>query len=105
MTLLYQKLRGQVELLKQQLASAEKMLSCEIKACNHTWNSSQADHIRTPAYQIPGDPPGTMGIDWRGPTYVNAKIDKRWKRTCVICGTVQYTNHVKKEVTEHPDFD
>lgn len=46
-----------------------------------------------------------MGVDWRGPTYVEPKTEKRWKRTCRICGEVEYTTKTTTQVTERPSFD
>jgi hypothetical protein len=98
-------MRSAVADLREKLLRAENKLNDAIHSCRHDWSSVVADHIYHPSYTIPGDPPGTMGIDWRGPTYVDAKTEKRWKRTCKTCGLVEYTSKVKEQVTEHPAFN
>ena len=99
-----QALRNKVAQLKQDLATAERELAYKVSICNHDWSKPEADHIYEKGYRIDGDPVGTMGIDWRGPTYVDAKTTKRWKRTCRHCDEVQYTSNTTQEITEHPKF-
>ncbi len=59
--------------------------------CPHSWEEPVYDPIITEGYTCQGDPPGTMGIDWRGPYHVPRKEQKRWKRTCRTCGKTEYT--------------
>ncbi len=99
------KLREDVELLKQQLDVAQRRLNNCVSSCKHQWSDPVADHIYEKGYEIPGDPPGTMGVDWRGPIWVEAKTIKQWKRTCSKCGEVQHTRKMAEHVTETPDFD
>lgn len=101
----FQKIRETVAQLKEKLGSAEGELSYAERNCHHNWSKIEPDHIYHKGYEIPGDAPGTMGIDWRGPVWVEAKTEKRWKRTCQTCGMVEYTTRTKEEVTEHPTFD
>lgn len=98
-------LRQRVDILKADLQRAESDLALVVGSCRHTWGNVIADHVYHEAYEIPGDPPGTMGIDWRGPVWVDAKTDYRWKRVCSTCGEVQYTTRTKEEVTKTPTFD
>lgn len=98
-------LREQVGELESRLESKKFELDTAIRNCHHNWTDTIADHIYHPGYQCPGDPPGTMGIDWRGPVWVDARTEKRWKRTCQTCGLVEYTTRTKEEVTEHPTFE
>lgn len=73
--------------------------------CKHDWTPPRANHIYHEAYTIPGDPPGTMGIDWRGPCYVAAETIKRWTRECRKCGLEQHTNKIEtKQVEGNPIF-
>ena len=97
-------LRDNVTRLTEDLEKAKALLKTETYNCDHDWSPPVSAHIYEPGYTIPGDPPGTMGIDWRGPTYVDAKTTKRWKRTCSICGEIQYTNEIVKTVVENPIF-
>ncbi|MDD5192558.1 MAG: hypothetical protein PHH54_00690 [Candidatus Nanoarchaeia archaeon] len=74
------------------------------RRCQHEYSKTIYDPIYTSAYTIPGDKPGTMGVDWRGPTYVSAKTEPRWKRTCTRCGLEQITTRAKDSITKIPDF-
>lgn len=65
--------------------------------CSHTWGPTEYKPIEHRAYTIPGDAPGTMGVDWRGPCYVPATTEKVWSRTCTKCGKVETTQRTKKE--------
>ena len=100
----FQELRNRISILKSDLKEAETQLLAMEYACQHDWIHPVADHIYHPAYIIPGDPPGTCGVDWRGPCPVEAKTEKRWKRTCKKCGLIQYTSKTKEEVIEQPNF-
>lgn len=78
-----------LERLQQQLKQAEA-------ACEHDWTVENRP-IYHPAYTIPGDPPGTMGVDWRGPCHVDSKTTPRWIRRCSKCKRVEYTTRFKQE--------
>jgi len=97
-------LREKVELLKGKYDSAKQTLDRIIESCNHNFGPTISDHIYRPAYTIPGDPPGTMGVDRRGPCYVDAKTEKRWKRICELCGQVEYTSKIKQIINELPEW-
>ena len=99
-----QSLRNKIAQLKSDLVSAEQELAHRVSTCHHGWSKPEAAHIYRKGYQVDGDPPGTMGIDWRGPFWVEAKTTKRWKRTCEHCGEIQYTSDTTKHVTEEPKF-
>jgi len=58
--------------------------------CTHKWEVQYTPHHKA-AYTIPGDPVGSMGVDWRGPLDVPAKTIMKWTRTCSVCGMVQTT--------------
>ena len=98
------KLREQVETSAQEFENAKKNLTNYVNSCEHEFDEVVYDPIHTPAYTCPGDPPGTMGSDWRGPTHVSAHTEKRWKRTCQTCGEEQYTTKTNKSYKENPDF-
>jgi hypothetical protein len=98
-------LRRAVEENEFALNRSREELNAAIKNCSHKWGPVEPDFIHEGGYTIPGDPPGTMGVDWRGPCYVEPKTTKRWKRTCQVCGEVQHTFETKKEVIEHPSFE
>lgn len=78
------------------------------RRCPHVWGETKYTPDYQEAYTIPGDPPGTMGVDWRGPCHVPAKTTPKWSRTCTKCGYTQTTE--RKKMTggvlqqEVPDF-
>jgi hypothetical protein len=97
-------LRASVARLNGEYDQAKRELDDYERRCNHKYEETIYDPIRTEAYEIPGDPPGTMGVDWRGPVYVPASTEPRWKRVCIKCGLEQVTTRAKDEVTKIPDF-
>jgi hypothetical protein len=66
--------------------------------CVHQWEKAIYDPIIYPAGHSDGDPPGTMGSDWRGPCDWPEKQEPRWSRTCKLCDHVEYTE--KRKVIE-----
>ncbi len=78
------------------LCRLQEKLAHEEGQCGHVFSETVADHIYHKAYTIPGDKPGTMGVDYRGPCYVPARTENRWKRTCKKCGKVEYTQRTQK---------
>lgn len=98
-------LRQEIANLEHQLEAKKAVLRRVEETCRHDWSHPQADHIRYEGYTIPGDPPGTMGIDWRGSAHVPAREEQRWKRTCGICGKIEYTTRTNRSVTLVPKFD
>lgn len=76
---------------------ANRKLTDARAVCRHKWGETRYTPDRREAYTIPGDAPGTMGVDWRGPTDVPAETTKRWTRQCESCGLVQTTERTKKE--------
>lgn len=74
------------------------------RTCQHVWGETTPDHIRHDARTIPGDPEGTMGVDWRGPTHVPARTEYRWKRVCRKCGKTEHTTRTKDKVEKIPEF-
>lgn len=87
----------EIERLRNQISSLESQQN----NCRHQWGETVADHIYEKAYTIPGDVPGTMGIDWRGPVWVPAKTIERWKRVCKLCGKIEYTNRKEQVRVEY----
>ena len=97
-------LRELVEELKSKFLRAESELKNYENSCFHK-SESVYDPIYTPAYIIPGDPPGTMGVDWRGPLDVPATTTDRWKRTCEKCGLVEYTTDTQEKIERIPKWE
>jgi hypothetical protein len=90
--------------LEQKAIRAKRALADRRNNCSHVWSPITPDPIVREAYTDPGDTPGTMGVDWRGPCYVPRHETPRWKRTCETCGIVDYTQQVKEEIKMVPVF-
>lgn len=84
-------LRDREKRLVAELESVRAAIQSKEVRCQHDWTNPVYDPIRHEAYTSPGDPPGTMGVDWRGPVHVPASTEKRWKRECRKCGKVEFT--------------
>jgi hypothetical protein len=102
------KLRSEINVIEDQLQSKKAQLEREERECRH--NSDQScwmttpDDVCKPGYTIPGDPPGTMGIDRRFDVHVPAKTTKRWKRVCKLCGKIEHTTNVTQRTVDSPSF-
>lgn len=98
-------IRKKITDLQENLEWARNELKFIEDTCSHSWPKKPE---YTPEYQkaytVPGDPPGTMGVDWRGPVHVPAKTIKRWRRKCIICGKVEITERTKEIFSEEPSF-
>lgn len=102
------KLKTAQEILQKadELEAEAKRLRDTVKlmqrSCQHEWDHPEGKYTPeyTEAYTDPGDPPGTMGVDFRGPVYVPAKTTKKWTRVCKKCGFTQTTNTTK--LVGHP---
>jgi hypothetical protein len=96
--------RQEIIELERQLASKRQALASKEANCQHNWSDVKPAHIYHEGYTCPGDEPGTMGVDWRGPVYVPPRTEKRWERSCRNCGKVQYTSEATEQVTYSPKF-
>jgi hypothetical protein len=94
----------EIQELEDRLARKKASIINVQNNCSHSWGSVIDASIYTPGYTIPGDPPGTMGIDWRGPVYVDSKTEHRWKRICKNCNKEEVTTQTNKTVVETPKF-
>jgi hypothetical protein len=99
-----QAIRNEITRLENDLAVKRRALEATVQNCAHRWSEVEADHIYQEGYVIPGDPPGTMGIDWRGPFCVAPKTTERWKRTCLVCGKVEHTTQTTATTIHTPKF-
>ncbi|HWP61378.1 MAG TPA: hypothetical protein VN495_02145 [Candidatus Paceibacterota bacterium] len=98
------RLRGEIADLERDLRIKKSALEHTQGNCNHRWGEVVYDPKVRAGYTSPGDPPGTMGIDWRGPTYVPREETPRWRRTCGSCDLTQYTENTTEHVTKNPVF-
>lgn len=71
------------------------------KACSHDWEIRYTPEI-TKAHTVPGDVPGTMGVDYRGPVYVPEKTVDKWTRNCSKCGKEETTKELRSVLTHGP---
>lgn len=99
-----ERLQRDIELAQQTIDRAKGEIERLDRSCRHEWGEAIYCPIYHEAHTIPGDPPGTMGVDWRGPCHVPARTDKRWKRVCKLCGKVEFTTSVNRETVETPRF-
>ena len=101
-------LNREIQDLQHKLNSKKAELEDVYRKCPHNHNENhwetKYDPIYKEAYTIPGDKPGTMGVDWRGPTHVPSQTTKRWKRNCTLCGKIEYTERIEPKVTETPKW-
>lgn len=104
MTSEIQQLVTDITAAERKLKSLQAQLEARRRDCRHTWGSVIYDPIVKEAYTIPGDPPGTMGVDWRGPCHVPREEKPRWRRECSTCGDVEYTFDTKEKVEKIPVF-
>jgi hypothetical protein len=97
-------MRDRVSKLTAELKEAESALTHYVNNCRHTWSKIEEVHQYIPSYTIPGDEPGTMGVDWRGPIHVPAQENKQWKRVCENCGKEEITSNTNQHITYTPRF-
>ncbi|MCX6744869.1 MAG: hypothetical protein NTX82_05075 [Candidatus Parcubacteria bacterium] len=86
------------------LKRAREELSRIRSSCLHQWGPVRDCSEYKPAYDIPGDPPGTMGVDWRPGCHVPAQTIEKWQRTCRLCGLTETTTETNQQVTHTPRF-
>ena len=98
----FKELRKNIVDLIRDLSTNQQQLEELTKRCSHKYTPVAYDPIITEAYTIPGDAPGTMGVDWRGPVYVPRTEQPRWKRECTECGLVEYTTDVAEKIERVP---
>jgi hypothetical protein len=104
-----EEIRVHIESTKRRLRELEGKLRNIEENCNngrHHWGDVKDESYYVAGYTIPGDPPGTCGSDWRGPTYVPSYTQPKYTRTCKVCGKVQTTNREEevKHITKVPRF-
>lgn len=98
------KLREEAQKAQSECDRTKGKLLEIIRNCCHNWSEPVSAHQYHAAYTIPGDPPGVGGSDHQFECYVPSKIVRRWKRTCTVCGKVEYTFKIRQEVIEYPQF-
>lgn len=99
----YNELQRQIDAKEAELKRLKAQQARVVKECNHDWTEEYTPEYKE-AYTIPGDKPGTMGVDFRGPCHVPAKTIKKWTRTCKKCGCKQVTSRstTETQTTQKP---
>ena len=95
-----EQMRREVATAESQLQSLKDRLERKVRECKmsgHNWGPVKYEPIETKGYQTQGDPPGTMGVDWQGPMWIEPTCTKQWSRTCNICGHKETTQSTRKE--------
>lgn len=95
MNALVKQLRNLILTLEGDLKKAKEDLSTIERDCSHSYEETVRDDEVRPAGSSPGDPPGTMGSDWRGPCSWPEKRTPRWRKTCSKCGKTVWTKNHK----------
>jgi len=81
-------LRKEIEDMERDLVNKKRELYNIESRCVHNWGKRETKEIHLPGMSFPGDEPGTMGVDFRGPTYVPARTITESTMKCLICGKV-----------------
>jgi hypothetical protein len=97
-------LEQEITRLKADLQEHEASLQGLQSRCIHQWGETRYTPDIREGYQDPGDPVGTMGVDWRGPMYVPRQETPRWSRRCSECGLVQQTERTRDQIKKVPEF-
>ena len=104
-------IRQQADQLCLEIQEAERILAAKraslahiYATCKHQFGDPVYDPIVVKGFTHPGDPPGTMGVDWRAPVYVEGSETPRWRQTCSLCGLTEYTTDTTTVATRHPQF-
>lgn len=97
-------IRYRLQKAKDELKLAEKAVAELESKCQHKWGETEYTPRIEKGYTDPGDPLGTMGIDWRGPMYISGKTYDIWTRTCMECGKVEKTTNTVEKVERLPKF-
>lgn len=87
-------LERELKQAKREIERLQNRIQTLERNCQHDWN----DPVYTPkvrkGYHDPGDPPNTMGVDRRFPSYVPEQQTPQWTRFCPNCGKTETTTQV-----------
>lgn len=99
-------LKRDISIAQTDLLNKQRRLSNIQTSCQHNFTQPRYDPEECHGYTVPGDPPETMGVDWRGPQYVPSSSKPRWSRYCSKCDKTEYTYRTKKPSPSQglPDF-
>lgn len=89
-------LQNEVERRRRELEQSLRKMEAADRQCGHEWGPTVDASVYHPGYTFPGDAPGTMGVDRRGPVHIPSRTEKRWKRVCNKCGKEEFTTRAKE---------
>lgn len=90
-------LRDEIAYLEKSLESKKRQLAEMYTKCTHAWGEVKYNPILIQGFTVPGDPVGTMGVDWRGPCHVESRTERLWERVCKKCELKQTTSRTEKK--------
>lgn len=95
-----QEQRARLKTLEAEVSQLKRSIQNVELNCKHNWTEPVYAPIHHPAWTSPGDPPGTMGVDWRGPSSFEARTEDKWTRYCLNCGKEESTNRSETKVVQ-----
>ena len=98
------KLEELIAARNQELSAMKRVLEDKQRTCSHDWTVPRYTPIVREAYQSPGDAPGTMGVDWRGPVFVPRQEFPMWTRGCKKCNKHEATSQTIDDIRKVPVF-
>lgn len=101
----YEEALRKVEFHENALREAKNAANRILNSCKHEFGEAVNCSRYEPGYTCPGDEPGTMGVDFRGPIHVPGRMVPEWKRTCKKCGFTQHTKVTETTTVLKPKFD
>ncbi|HLC78084.1 MAG TPA: hypothetical protein VJH92_03090 [Candidatus Nanoarchaeia archaeon] len=98
------RLREGLDKAKRDYEESQRKLNDYVSSCPHKFGEVEYAPIYQKGYEIPGDKPGTMGSDWRGPMWVSPETTPRWRKECNLCGLVKETTQTQDKVEKIPKW-
>jgi hypothetical protein len=97
-------LTAEIQDAERNLNRLKRDMNAIQSSCQHEWSKAVYTPIIREGYQDPGDPVGTMGVDWRGPLWVPRDEKPRWTRECHKCLLTETTSQTTEKVEKIPQF-
>lgn len=98
-----QRMSEQIQALEDQKRANDGRIAELERQCSHDWEEKYTP-VHHPGHHSPGDPPGTMGVDWRPPMDFPPSTEPKWTRTCKRCGRVETTTRTRQEPVTKPSW-
>jgi hypothetical protein len=97
-------LKADISTAERKLGAMKNDLASIQRSCQHNWTEPRYTPVIREGYQDPGDPVGTMGVDWRGPSWVPRDEKPVWTRECKKCLLAETTTSTDERVVKTPRF-